>query len=208
LRSIYIKNLGVRRTSGIDRDQDDLGHTVLRRQQKGVAMENQGIYQVGDQIVHNNYGVGKVTGVVEKVLSGETTLYYRVAGDDVTYYVPVEKADCIRVRPLASGEKLSQALKLLSQDPVAMDDDYKKRRLHIKLVRSDGRLRPMVELLRDLAGRRQNSGLSDAEKEAYEAVERRLASELAAVMEKELEEARRDLGVLLSPIRHESLDDR
>ncbi len=166
-------------------------------------MEKNGIYQVGDQIVHTFYGVGEITGIVEKKLSGQEIRYYRVAGTDATYYVPVEKADTSRVRPLASGSRLKQVFKTLEQKPVEMDVDYKVRRARIKNVSASGQLQPMVELLRDLEGRRQNGGITDAEKRALEILAERLITEWAAALQIHPDEARADLEQLFKSTHQE-----
>lgn len=156
-------------------------------------MEKNGVYKVGDQVVHSSYGVGEVTGIVEKQLSGEATFYYCVSGSESTYYVPINNASTTRIRPVASGQQLAQALNTLGQSPVAMDEDYKNRRARIKEVSVSGGLQPMVELLRDLEGRRMTGKITDAEKQAFDTVEMRLAAEWAVVLEISLEEARSEL---------------
>jgi RNA polymerase-interacting CarD/CdnL/TRCF family regulator len=65
-------------------------------------------YQIGDQVVHWLYGMGKITGIEEKSLSGQTCSYYVVAIDRLTVWVPVLETgqSCLRYPTPSSDFKL------------------------------------------------------------------------------------------------------
>jgi CarD family transcriptional regulator len=146
-------------------------------------MENTGPFRIGEQIVHSYYGIGTITGIVEKKLGGETHRYYRAESLDAVYFVPLENADNSRVRQLVSLEKLEKMIKTLRARPVDMNEDYKMRRQRIKTVRATGNLLPMAQLLRDMYVRREIDKLTDAEKRSMDAIEERVLNEWAAVLE-------------------------
>jgi RNA polymerase-interacting CarD/CdnL/TRCF family regulator len=62
-------------------------------------------YHIGDQVVHWQYGLGKITSLDEKSLAGQTRLYYVVEIDQLTIWVPVVETgqSCLRV-PTKSSE--------------------------------------------------------------------------------------------------------
>jgi CarD family transcriptional regulator len=147
-------------------------------------------YSIGDQIVHNYYGVGKITDIVTKVLSGKECEYYRVEAINSIYFVPVNNADNDRIRPLTTDEHLEQVLSVLQADPDEMADDYKKRRKRIKSVRASGSLVPMAQLIRDMYFRRSVGKLTDAESRALDQVEERMIQEWAVCEQISPDEAR------------------
>jgi CarD family transcriptional regulator len=154
-------------------------------------------YEVGDRIVHSFYGVGEITGVVERILGEKNTEYYRVEANNSVYYVPVEKADNSRVRPLISEKALEEVLDILEEVPQEMDDDYKERRKRIKTVRSSGDMVMMAELIRDMYFRRHINKLTDAEARALDKIEERLVQEWATCMDIKPAEARQNMEAMI-----------
>lgn len=154
-------------------------------------------YQVGDRIVHSFYGVGEITGIVERVLGDKTMEYYRVEAQNSVYYVPVEKADNNRVRPLISEKALQEVLEILEAGPNEMADDYKKRRKRIKNVRSSGDLQMMAKLIRDMYFRRHVDKLTDAESRALDKIEERMVQEWATCMDINPAQARQDMEAMI-----------
>jgi RNA polymerase-interacting CarD/CdnL/TRCF family regulator len=65
-------------------------------------------YQIGDQVVHWLYGLGKVTSIDEMSLAGQTRLYYVVVIDQLTIWVPVVETgqSCLRIPTTSSDFKL------------------------------------------------------------------------------------------------------
>lgn len=154
-------------------------------------------YHVGDRIVHSYYGVGEITGIVERKLGKKTTEYYKVEANNSVYYVPVEKADNKRVRPLASEEALQKVIDTLEARPNEMEDDYKLRRKRIKTVRASGDLEMMAKLIRDMHFRRHVDKLTDAESRALDKIEERLVQEWGACMEINPSEARQNMEAMI-----------
>lgn len=154
-------------------------------------MEVSGLpYTVGDQIVHNYYGVGIITEIVKKELSGKEREYYRVEAKNSVYFVPVNNADNDRIRPLTTDEHLHQVFSVLQADPSEMADDYKQRRKRIKSVRASSSLIPMAQLIRDMYFRQAVGKLTDAESRALDAIEERMIQEWAVCEQISPDEAR------------------
>lgn len=154
-------------------------------------------YEIGDQIVHSFYGVGEITGIVDKKLSDKTIQYFRVETENSTYYLPIEKADNSRVRPLISEDVLQEVKLTLQTNPRIMDDDYKIRRKKIKEVRLSGRIIPMAKLIRDMYFRQVTHKLTDAESRELTHFEEKIIQEWAACEHIGAQEARETMENIL-----------
>ena len=71
---------------------------------------------VGDTVLHPRYGVGVIDGIEERFLDGESREYYVIPKPAIssTIFVPVDTADELGLRPVASAEKLEKAIKILA----------------------------------------------------------------------------------------------
>jgi hypothetical protein len=64
------------------------GETEAGERLKGMDSMD---FQVGDKVVHWAYGPGEIVNLEEKVLSGQTNLYYVVQVNDLTLWVPSDE---------------------------------------------------------------------------------------------------------------------
>ncbi len=71
---------------------------------------------IGDTVLHPRYGVGIIDGIENRDEEGGQRKYYVIPKPSIasTIFVPVEAADELGLRPVASAEKLQQAIKILS----------------------------------------------------------------------------------------------
>lgn len=71
---------------------------------------------IGDKVIHPRYGVGTIGAIEERVQDGECRYYYVIPKPSIcsTIFVPVDNADELGLRPVASPDKLRQALSILS----------------------------------------------------------------------------------------------
>jgi len=105
----------------------------------------------GSWIVHVYYGVGQVIRLEKKCLDGKKTIYYRVEGKDGTFWLPVNKADNKRVRPIASQKQLDSAINAIKEEPRQFTEDYKQRQIMLNESKSEGSLHETACLVRDLS---------------------------------------------------------
>ena len=61
-------------------------------------------FQIGDQIVHRNYGPGKITGIEEKRLGNKSREYYVVETAQVTLWVPLDATENSIRSPVEADE--------------------------------------------------------------------------------------------------------
>ncbi len=160
-------------------------------------MTDESIYSRGDQIVHSQYGVGKIVDLSEKKLGEKTILYYVVETTNSTYWLPVAKADNERVRLIVSPKKIEEAIETLQQKPGQMDDQHEIRKERITEVTTSGELIQTAELVRDLAYRKVTTNLNSSEQKAYENLMTRLVMEWAASMKTTVDFALQRVNQLL-----------
>ena len=154
-------------------------------------------YSKGDWLVHPSYGIGQVKKVEKKKIEGEKIEFYRVEGENTTYWLPVGQLEASRVRRLATRRQFRKAIKLLKRTPREMDPDHTKRRSRIKEVMSTGSLRSVVRAVRDLSARNSDKRLSDTERRSLEQFIDSLVEEWAIAEGIEPHEARTELHAML-----------
>lgn len=151
----------------------------------------------GSWIVHVYYGVGQIKRLEKKALDGKKTIYYRVEGKDGTFWLPVNKADTKRVRPIASKRQLNSAIKAIKEEPRKFTEDYKQRQILMNESKSQGTLLETACLVRDLSHWEANKNLNLSEKETLEYLKNRLSMEWSVVSNIKQQEASAKLNELL-----------
>jgi CarD family transcriptional regulator len=70
---------------------------------------------IGDKVIHPRYGVGIIGAIEERIQDGETRSYYVIPKPSIcsTIFVPVDAADELGLRPLASPDLLKEAVRIL-----------------------------------------------------------------------------------------------
>jgi RNA polymerase-interacting CarD/CdnL/TRCF family regulator len=151
----------------------------------------------GNWIVHIYYGVGQVKRLEKKCLDGKRTIYYRVEGKDGTFWLPVNKSDTKRVRPIASQKQLNSAIQAIKEEPRKFTEDYKQRQIFMNESKSKGSLLEIACLVRDLSYWEVEKHLNLSEKETLEHLKNRMSMEWSIVLDIKQQEARTELNELL-----------
>ena len=149
---------------------------------------NNGSFAIGDWVVHRYHGVGKVSGVEEKKLGGESSEFFRVVGDETIFWIPVENAENDRIRPVVTKKELRKAIKILSKEPEKMETDYRQRQSRIRKVKTEGTINSICRIVRDLMGRKREKGLNESETRALRFFRELLLSEWAICVDKSMED--------------------
>ncbi len=155
-------------------------------------------YDKGDWLVHHYYGLGQVVGRENKRINGRQQLFYKVKTKDSLFWVPVDNADCDRVRPLASKKEVNSAIQILKKTPKKISQDHKLRKKKIHAVREEGSLTLMAQLVRDLSARQFEHRLNTTEQTALQRFTERLLAEWSTRMGLKPKQARRKLYEILS----------
>ncbi len=151
-------------------------------------------YQVGDQVIHWQYGLGEVIQLDEKVISGKSTRCYVVRIRDLTLWVPVEKSSLRLPTPKVEFDHLRAILRGPSE-PLPADRFERKTQLLEKM--KDGKLESICRVVRDLSSYRSEKKLNDNDVSILERAQYFLLSEWKLVLSVPLAQAEQEVKQIL-----------
>jgi CarD family transcriptional regulator len=146
-----------------------------------MATVKEKVFSVGDWVSHPYHGVGKVTDVETKHLSGDESKFYRVETEDSIFWIPVEEAEEGRSRPVVTDKELKETLDVLRGEPEEMAQNYRTRQSRIQKIMAKGSLRGIAKMVRDLAARRREKSLNTIERRSYRHFRKSLIDEWSKV---------------------------
>ncbi len=121
-------------------------------------------FQVGDMVMHWNYGLGQITGIEERMVMGKSQLYYELRIKDLNIWVPVDNLAGDRMRPPTSARSFKKLLVTLSTSAEELSEDRHERKVQLHSKMSDGTAESICCVLRDLTNREQKRPLNDDDK--------------------------------------------
>ena len=154
----------------------------------------------GDFVVYPTHGVGKVTGVEDREISGQKLQLFVVSFEKerMTLRVPVEKVKDSGLRKLSSRKVIDVALKTLKGRVRVKRTMWSRRAQEYEAKINSGDPVAIAEVVRDLHRNADQPDQSYSERQMYQAALERLARELAAVEEVDHDAAVEKLETLLS----------
>lgn len=153
-------------------------------------MTTETLFDVGDWIVHNAYGVGQIRKIEKKPIHGEKVRSFRVRTQDGVYWLPIKKADNPRVRSVGTKREIRKVIRILKSRPKPMSKNYKSRHTRIKEDFENGALNRLAKLMRDLIHLGKQKKFNMTEKEAIDKIEKWFTREYAACHGISIDEAR------------------
>jgi len=146
---------------------------------------------IGQNIVHRRYGAGTVVGVREGSKDEEHQRYYIVdiPSKDLKLHLPADSTGDALLRELASADKIRRALKMLAETPADLPSDYRKRRALVSELMTDGTVKSLARIIRDLCARQRERSMSTLEATMLTDAKRQLAGEVALAEGIELTQA-------------------
>ena len=156
------------------------------------------VYEIGDQVVYPHHGAGKVLKKEMKEVLGENREYLtiKILHNDMTVMVPCCNADKAGLRRVI-GEADVKVLGVLRDDVSQMPKNWNRRFKHNREKIKTGDVFELAEVVRNLAIREQEKGLSTGEKQMYTRAKKILASELMYALVMEEDEAESHLEELI-----------
>jgi CarD family transcriptional regulator len=156
-------------------------------------------FSVGDNVVYPHHGAGQVIKKEEKEILGETRQYLtiKILHNDMTVMVPCENAGRAGLRRVIDEDTVKKVLSVLSDEVSEMPKNWNRRFKHNRDKIKTGDIYELAEVVRNLAVREQDKGLSTGEKQMYTRAKKILASEMMYALEKTEDEAEAYLDDLL-----------
>ena len=138
---------------------------------------------VGDYVVYPAHGVGQINGVETQEVAGLSLEVYVITFDHekMTLRVPTRKAKTAGLRPLASGDVVSQAMVTLKGRARVKRTMWSRRAQEYEAKINSGDLISIAEVVRDLHRADNQPEQSYSERQLYESALDRMAREVAAI---------------------------
>ena len=137
------------------------------------------MFNIGDKIVYPMHGAGIIDAIEEKDILGEKQAYYilKMPGE-VKVMVPIDRAEQVGVRNIIDKSSADKVFNLLSQDETEMEKNWNKRyRDNMDKLKS-GDIYEIADVVRNLAFKQKEKGLSTGEKKMLVNAKQILVSEL------------------------------
>ncbi|MEJ7750141.1 MAG: CarD family transcriptional regulator [Thermoleophilaceae bacterium] len=156
-------------------------------------------YEIGDNVVYPHHGAGKVLKKEQKEVLGEKREYLtiRIIHNNMTVMVPCENAGRAGLRRVIGEEAVTKVLFVLRDEVSEMPKNWNRRFKHNREKIKTGDVYELAEVVRNLAIRESEKGLSTGEKQMYTRSKKILASELMYALEMEEDEAEGHLDSLI-----------
>jgi CarD family transcriptional regulator len=156
-------------------------------------------YSIGDQVVYPHHGAGKVLKKEIKKVLGEEREYLtiKILHNDMTVMVPCENAAKAGLRRVIGEEAVAKVLAVLRDDVSQMPKNWNRRFKHNRDKIKTGDVFELAEVVRNLAIRESEKGLSTGEKQMFTRAKKILASELMYALEMEEDDVEAHLDTLI-----------
>ena len=157
-------------------------------------------FQIGDSVVYPHHGAGQVLKKEQKEIFGERREYLtiKILHNDMTVMVPTENAGKAGLRRVIDEETVKKVLDVLQDEVSDMPKNWNRRFKHNRDKIKTGDIYELAEVVRNLAIREQQKGLSTGEKQMFTRAKKILASELMYALEMGEDEAEGHLDELLT----------
>jgi CarD family transcriptional regulator len=160
------------------------------------------MFSSGDTIVYPHHGAGRVLDIVEQDFQGHPRRYYsiQIIQSDMNIMVPVDLSDKAGIRPVITAPMVDQVLGVLREDPTGMPMNWNHRVKHNQEKIKTGDVFELADVVRNLALRDREKGLSTGEKQMFHKARRILASELMCARDLAEDDALHLLDTVLAEI--------
>lgn len=150
------------------------------------------MFKIGDKVVYPMHGAGVVEAIEEREILGESKQYYvlRLPIGNMKVMVPTSSGKDVGLREVIDREEVQKVFCFLKGNVTNMPGNWNRRyRANLEKIKS-GNIYEVAEVVRNLACREREKGLSSGEKRMLESARQILISELVLATELEEEKAR------------------
>jgi CarD family transcriptional regulator len=156
-------------------------------------------------VVYPHHGAGKVLRKEMKDVLGESREYLtiKILHNDMTVMVPTQNASLAGLRPIIDEETVKKVTAVLLDECSEMPKNWNRRFKHNRDKIKTGDIYELAEVVRNLAIREAEKGLSTGEKQMFTRAKKILTSELMYALEMDEQQVDDHLHTLL--IEHHGL---
>ncbi len=155
-------------------------------------------FQIGDPVVHCNYGMGTVIAVEERTYNESKTTYYKVQVTDLTIWVPADENLNSRLRVPTSASGFRKMLGILSTPAENLPKDRRERNLLLQSRMKDGAVESLCQVIRDLSHFRRDRSWSEYDSALMKRAQKALIGEWTFILSVTPEQAETELQKLVA----------
>jgi CarD family transcriptional regulator len=146
-------------------------------------------FEVGDNVVYPHHGAGVVLKRESRDMMGESRDYLtiKILHNDMTVMVPCENAHRAGLRRVIDEEQVRRVIDVLTGEVSDMPKNWNRRFKYNREKIKTGDVYELAEVVRNLAIREWEKGLSTGEKQMYTRAKKILASEFMYALDKDAE---------------------
>lgn len=158
------------------------------------------MYKKEDYVVYPMHGVGIISDITKKTVLNKEKKYYIVElqNTKMRVMVPVDTAENIGLRHIITKREVTKVLKLLKEDYIEQDEDWKVRYQNNLAKVKSGSITEVAEVCRNLYKRARDKELSIMERKLYESAYSLVVNEIALAKSIDVEEASSQISDILS----------
>jgi len=156
-------------------------------------------FEEGDKVVYPHHGAGLVMKKEARELMGEEREYLtiKILHNELTVMVPCENAGKAGLRRVIDEVEIKKVTDVLTDDVSEMPKNWNRRFKYNREKIKTGDVFELAEVVRNLAIREMEKGLSTGEKQMYTRAKKILASEFMYALDKDEDGAEKYLDELL-----------
>jgi CarD family transcriptional regulator len=156
-------------------------------------------FNEGDNVVYPHHGAGVVIKKESRDLMGEKRDYLtiKILHNDMTVMVPCDNAHRAGLRRVIDEEQVRRVIEVLTGEVSDMPKNWNRRFKYNREKIKTGDVFELAEVVRNLAIREWEKGLSTGEKQMYTRAKKILASEFMYALDKDEEGAEEYIDELL-----------
>ena len=153
----------------------------------------------GDNVVYPHHGAGVVIKKESRDMMGEKRDYLtiKILHNDMTVMVPCDNAHRAGLRRVIDEEQVRRVIDVLTGEVSEMPKNWNRRFKYNREKIKTGDVYELAEVVRNLAIREWEKGLSTGEKQMYTRAKKILASEFMYALDKDEEGAEEYIDELL-----------
>ena len=157
-------------------------------------------FNIGDKVVYPMHGAGIIEAIEEKEVLGEKHRYYimKLPIGEMKVMIPMDNVSEIGLRQIIDDDGVKQVYHILKGEVSKMSQNWNRRyRANMEKIKS-GDIFEVAEVVRNLAIRDREKGLSTGERKMLDNARQILISELVLAQDATEEQVESSLNELLS----------
>ena len=158
------------------------------------------MFQVGDKIVHRMHGAGVVDSIVRKKVNGVVREYYllKIPVGGMLVMIPTTNSEEIGVRPVVNSAEADRIIASIPDIEVDMTANWNRRYRENMLRLKSGDLTEVARVVKGLALRDTDRGLSTGERKMLHSAKQILISEIVLSQDASYEDVEARINTALA----------